>query len=80
MSVAVVALLAVFLELYVFIQAGTPGLPPSPSARMSLSGNTERIADSLFSQFSLPFEAASLLLLVAIVGAVWTAKKKEAAE
>ena len=78
--VAVVALLAVFLELYVFIQAGTPGLPPSPSARMSLSGNTERIADSLFSQFSLPFEAASLLLLVAIVGAVWTAKKKEAAE
>ena len=39
-------------------------------------GNTEMIADSLFSEYLLPFEIASLLLLVAVVGAVVMAKKR----
>ena len=30
--------------------------------------------------YALPFEAASLLLLIAIVGAVWMAKRKEVTE
>ncbi len=77
--VALAALGAVLLELCVFVRTGVAGLPPRPAARMNLSGNTERIGDALFRQFSLPFEAASLLLLVAIVGAVWMAKQKEAA-
>jgi NADH-quinone oxidoreductase subunit J len=39
-------------------------------------GNTERLADALFSEYLLPFEIASLLLLVAIVGSVIMAKKR----
>jgi NADH-quinone oxidoreductase subunit J len=78
--VAVAALLAVFVEIATFLNAGFAGLPPSPAPRLLAPGNTERIADSLFYVYALPFEAASLLLLIAIVGAVWMAKKKEAAE
>ena len=78
--VAIAALLAVFIEFLAFLNAGIAGLPPSAAPRIDLLGNTARIGDSLFYQYSLPFEAASLLLLVAIVGAVWAAKKKEASE
>ena len=39
-------------------------------------GNTERLADVLFSQYLLPFEIASVLLLVAVVGSVVMAKKR----
>jgi NADH-quinone oxidoreductase subunit J len=39
-------------------------------------GNTEVLADALFSQYLLPFEIASLLLLVAVVGSVVMAKKR----
>lgn len=42
----------------------------------SVEGNTERLADVLFSEYLLPFEIASLLLLVAIVGSVVMAKKR----
>jgi NADH-quinone oxidoreductase subunit J len=38
-------------------------------------GHTELIAKSLYTEFLLPFEIASILLLVAIVGAVVLAKK-----
>jgi NADH-quinone oxidoreductase subunit J len=39
-------------------------------------GNTERLADALFSEYLLPFEIASVLLLVAVVGSVVMAKKR----
>ncbi len=39
-------------------------------------GHTELIGRALYSDFLLPFEITSLLLLVAIVGAVILAKKK----
>ena len=48
--------------------------PPAPSP--VLEGNTERLADVLFSQYLLPFEVASILLLVAVVGSVIMAKKR----
>lgn len=77
--VAVAALLAVLIEIAAFVRAGMPNLPLSPAPRVNPDGNTERIADSLFYVYALPFEAASLLLLIAIVGAVWMARKKETA-
>ncbi len=49
-------------------------LPPAPAA--VTAGNTERLADALFSEYLLPFEIASILLLVAIVGSVVMAKKR----
>jgi NADH-quinone oxidoreductase subunit J len=39
-------------------------------------GNTEILADVLFSEYLLPFEVASILLLVAVVGSVVMAKKR----
>ena len=39
-------------------------------------GNSEQISRVLFSQYLLPFELASILLLVAIIGAVVMAKKR----
>ena len=39
-------------------------------------GHTELIGETMFTQFLLPFEIASILLLVAIVGAVVLAKKE----
>jgi NADH-quinone oxidoreductase subunit J len=39
-------------------------------------GNTEQIANSLFGEYLLPFEIASVLLLVAVVGSVVMAKKR----
>jgi len=39
-------------------------------------GHTELIGQALFTEFLLPFEIASVLLLVAIVGAVVLAKKE----
>ena len=39
-------------------------------------GNVEQVANSLFSEYLLPFEIASILLLVAVVGSVDMAKKR----
>ena len=46
-----------------------------PSGTPAL-GNTEMIANSLFTEYLLPFEIASVLLLVAVVGSVVMAKKR----
>ncbi len=48
---------------------------PAPAGGEDL-GNTEQISRVLFSQYLLPFELASILLLVAIIGAVVMAKKR----
>jgi NADH-quinone oxidoreductase subunit J len=49
-----------------------PALPPAAEP----AGNVQQIADTLFSEYLLPFEVASVLLLVAIVGSVIMAKKR----
>lgn len=55
--------------------AGTFKLP-APAPAGGNAGNTEMIADVLFRNYLVPFEAASLLLLAAIVGSVIMAKKR----
>jgi NADH-quinone oxidoreductase subunit J len=57
---------------YGFTQAK---LPP-PKEMVPGLGNTEAIARSLFTDYLLPFEVTSVLLLVAIVGAVVLAKTR----
>jgi NADH-quinone oxidoreductase subunit J len=47
-----------------------------PVASTELFGSPEALAKSLFGDFVLPFEIASVLLLVAIVGAVVLAKRE----
>jgi NADH-quinone oxidoreductase subunit J len=47
-----------------------------PMVVTELFGSPEELARSLFTDFVLPFEIASVLLLVAIIGAVVLAKKE----
>ena len=47
-----------------------------PVAATELFGSPESLAKSLFTDFVLPFEIASLLLLVAMIGAVVLAKRE----
>ncbi len=54
---------------------GFPILTAAPANR--LPPNAEAVAKSLFSSYLLPFEIASVLLLVAMIGAVVMAKKRE---
>ncbi len=46
----------------------------------SVGGNTKVVSDLMFSEYLLPFELTSVLLLAAIVGAVAIAKRKLGAE
>ncbi|HXY24894.1 MAG TPA: NADH-quinone oxidoreductase subunit J [Candidatus Acidoferrum sp.] len=53
------------------------GLPVSQAISADkLPMNSEAVAHSLFSSYLLPFEIASVLLLVAMIGAVVMAKKR----
>lgn len=45
------------------------------AASTQLVGNTEQVSDSIFSTYLVPFEAVSVLLLAALVGAIVLAKK-----
>jgi NADH-quinone oxidoreductase subunit J len=49
-------------------------LPAPPTALAAK--NTEAVADALFSHFMLAFEVASILLLVAMIGAVVMGKRR----
>jgi len=57
-------------------------LPPAVAAPVGadIPGNSERVGRALYTTYLLPFEIASILLLVAIVGAVVLAKRKTQAE
>jgi len=48
---------------------------PLQTAAAPLVGSPKAIGDSLFTDYLLPFEATSLLILIALVGAVVFAKK-----
>ncbi len=55
---------------------GETSLDLTNSVAVGASGvNTARIADSIFSDYLIPFEAASVLLLAALVGAVVVARR-----
>jgi len=76
--VALACAAVVGAELWYVLSRGleTLELAEAPPANAAVEGNTERLADVLFSEYLLPFEIASLLLLVAIVGSVVMAKKR----
>src|ERR1700704_6397037 len=69
---ALACVVLVGAQVFYFLRKGSGALrlaPPGSAVDMS-KGNVEMIADALFSQYLLPFEIASLLLLVAVVGSV----------
>jgi NADH-quinone oxidoreductase subunit J len=77
--VALAAVAAVGAEVAVFIYRGKDSFHITEGAAAMLPpgmGNTEAIGESLFKEYLLPFEIASILLLVAVVGSVVMAKKR----
>jgi NADH:ubiquinone oxidoreductase subunit 6 (subunit J) len=59
-----------------FRLADSAGGASAAAFAVTTPGNTEILADVLFQEYLLPFEIASILLLVAVVGAVVMAKKR----
>jgi len=53
-----------------------PVVAPAAAAATATPGNTELVAQGLYQTYALPVEIASILLLVAMVGAVLMAKKQ----
>jgi len=49
---------------------------PKPSVTPSVEGSTINLGKLLFSQYVLPFEVISLVLLVAMIGAILLSKKE----
>ena len=76
LSMALLAELLAALALARSNPSGTPYLPPPQAPVAGLGGNTEQIGKLLFENYVIPFEIASILLLVALVGAVVMGKKK----
>lgn len=77
-GIALLCVAAVGVEIAYFVRKGASAfkIAAPPPVRMITGGNTEQIADVLFHQYLLPFEIASVLLLVAVVGSVVMAKKR----
>ncbi len=62
--------------LLLFVYQRGHNIFPHDFAALPEGQNTQQIGIALYGQYMLPFEIASLLLLVAIVGAVVMAKKR----
>jgi NADH-quinone oxidoreductase subunit J len=68
-------------EVGFLLWAGSRDLPRPPAERVDavlrgLEGNIETIGMSLYTDYLLPFEVVSVLLLVAMIGAIYLAKKR----
>jgi NADH-quinone oxidoreductase subunit J len=72
------ALLAELLAVLALSRTSTTGMQllPAPRVAAPAGGNTEEIGRLLFHNYVIPFEIASILLLVALVGAVVMGKKR----
>jgi NADH-quinone oxidoreductase subunit J len=69
---------AVLIELGIIVASGY--LRPAPaiaaSASVPVAGNTEQVGWLLYTSYLIPFEIASMLLLVAMIGAIVLAKRE----
>jgi NADH-quinone oxidoreductase subunit J len=72
---AVMALIFVGVFL-VLVGEGTRMLLTSPVGEAIQTGNVSSVGEALFTHYLLPFEIASLLLTVALVGTVFLAKRR----
>ena len=77
-TIALAAVAAIGVEIGYFFYRGQDSFhfAAGGEALPNAIGNTEMLADSLFREYLLPFEIASILLLVAVVGSVVMAKKR----
>lgn len=75
LSAAVLGELALVLAWGSAAPAPAAGSPAGP-ASSSLVGNTEQVGWMLYTSYLIPFEIASMLLLVAMIGAIVLAKRE----
>jgi NADH-quinone oxidoreductase subunit J len=69
---------AVLMELGVIVASGYARAagPTVPAAALPVTGNTEQVGWLLYTSYLIPFEIASMLLLVAMIGAIVLAKRE----
>jgi NADH-quinone oxidoreductase subunit J len=69
---------AVLLELGAIslYQTTRPVTAVTPGPAMPVTGNTEQVGWLLYTSYLIPFEIASMLLLVAMIGAIVLAKRE----
>jgi NADH-quinone oxidoreductase subunit J len=69
---------AVLLELVAIASYGSAAPPPAAAASPAIPvvGNTEQVGWLLYTNYLIPFEIASMLLLVAMIGAIVLAKRE----
>jgi NADH-quinone oxidoreductase subunit J len=69
---------AVLVELAVIVASGYARAagPTVPAAAVPVTGNTEQVGWLLYTSYLIPFEIASMLLLVAMIGAIVLAKRE----
>jgi NADH-quinone oxidoreductase subunit J len=79
-AVACSTLLLALVSVFLFRGAGSfqLGEPTTPQPLGAMTTNSEQVGQVLFSQYLLPFELASILLLVAIIGAIVMSKARGA--
>jgi NADH-quinone oxidoreductase subunit J len=68
--------IAILIELCAIgIYSPTRGPAPVAGPSIPVSGNTEQVGWLLYTSYLIPFEVASMLLLVAMIGAIVLAKR-----
>lgn len=74
-TLGVVLAAAVLVEMVAFATYNVVAPAPVAPAVSPVAGNTEQVGWLLYTQYLIPFEVASMLLLVAMVGAILLARR-----
>ncbi len=75
LAILLAVILAVESIYLVFVRARTDAFVAAPDVAVNSMDNLREMAMTLFNQFLLPFEVTSVLLLVAMVGAIVLTKQ-----
>jgi NADH-quinone oxidoreductase subunit J len=75
-AIATAALLAALVLAFLKLPAGDLSWAAKDPSRLAAFGSIKEVGSIMYTQWLFPFEAVSLLLLVAIVGAVVVAKSR----
>jgi NADH-quinone oxidoreductase subunit J len=77
LAVGVISVLLLFAEVILYLNTAGESKPTDiyTNAVINKIGNTQIIGQFLFTKYVFPFEVASILLLVAVIGAYIFAKK-----
>ena len=80
LAIGLSVLLAVEAAYLLITKARPTGAVLVPDASVNTTENLQQLGMALFNQYLLPFEVVSILLLVAMVGAIVLSKKEKASK